>query len=168
MFRHYLAGLLDCAEAITYFFAPYINSYKRFQAVSFAPTALVWGLDNRTVGFRVLNMDTAGTRVECRIPGADCNPYLAFAALLAAGLHGIENKLELPPLFKGNAYQDKDVPQVPKTLRDALKALDESEVIRKAFGSKVIDHYLNAGRWEQGEYDRRVTDWEVIRNFERA
>lgn len=168
MFRHYLAGLLDCAEAYTYFLAPYINSYKRFQAASFAPTALVWGLDNRTAGFRVLNMDPAGTRVECRIPGADCNPYLAFAALLAAGLHGIENKLELPPLFKGNAYQDKDIPKVPKTLRDALKALDESEVMRKAFGSKVIDHYLNAGRWEQGEYDRRVTDWEVIRNFERA
>jgi glutamine synthetase len=152
---------------MTFFFAPNINSYKRFQAGSFAPTKLAWSLDNRTAGFRVLGPD-AGTRVECRIPGADANPYLAYAAVLAAGLHGIEHELELQPAYSGNVYEAGDVPDVPKTLREALGALDGSEVLRKAMGDKVVDHYLHCGRWEQQEYDRRVTDWEVIRNFERA
>jgi glutamine synthetase len=167
MFKHYVAGLMACGPAITYFLAPTINSYKRFQAGSFAPTKLGWSVDNRTAGFRLLGPG-AGTRIECRIPGADCNPYLAYAALLAAGLHGVENGLELAPPYSGNIYEAAEVPDVPKTLRDAMTALDESAVMRKALGDKVVDHYLHAAKWEQQEYDRRVTDWEVIRNFERA
>ena len=109
-----------------------------------------------------------GTRIECRIPGADCNPYLAYAAIVAAGLHGIEQELELAPPYSGNVYEAEEVPDVPKTLRDAMTALDGSDVLRGALGDKVVDHYLHAGSWEQAEYDRRITDWEVIRNFERA
>ena len=167
LFRHYLAGQLELAREMTYFFAPYINSYKRFQAASFAPTNAVWGTDNRTVGFRVLRPGPS-TRVECRIPGADANPYLAFAATLAAGLHGIEQELELEPIFEGDAYAAEGIREVPKTLREALDALDGSTVLRGAFGDDVIDHYLHAGRWEQSEYDRRITDWEVRRTFEQA
>ena len=167
LFEHYLAGLLHCASDITYFLAPYINSYKRFQAGSFAPTKAGWSVDNRTAGFRLLGPG-AGTRVECRIAGADCNPYLAYAAILAAGLHGVENELELEPEYRGNIYEAENVPDVPKTLRDALAALDNSKVMRGALGDNVVDHYVHAGKWEQLEYDRRVTDWEVLRNFERA
>ena len=167
LFRHYLAGLLACAPEMTYFLAPFINSYKRFQAGSFAPTKAAWSVDNRTAGFRLLGPG-AGTRIECRIPGADCNPYLAYAAILAAGLHGIEKELELAPPFVGNVYEGEAAQDVPKTLRAALAALDGSQVLRGAFGDAVIDHYVHAGEWEQAEYDRRVTDWELIRNFERA
>jgi glutamine synthetase len=167
MFRHYVAGLLALARDMTFFLAPTINSYKRFQSGTFAPTKAAWSLDNRTAGFRVIGAG-AGTRVECRIPGADANPYLAFAAILAAGLHGIDNELELPKPFQGNMYQAKRVPDVPKTLRDALTGLEKSKVLRAALGDDVVEHYLHAGRWEQFEYDRRVTDWEVIRGFERA
>jgi len=167
LFRHYLAGQLALATEMTYFFAPYINSYKRFQAGSFAPTKAIWSRDNRTAGFRVLGAG-AGTRVECRVPGGDANPYLAFAATLAAGLHGIENELELEPIFEGDAYEGKDIREIPKTLREAIEALDKSTVLRDALGDDVVDHYVHTGRWEQAEFDRRVTDWEVIRNFERA
>ncbi len=167
LFRHYLAGQLALAKEMTYCFAPGINSYKRFQSASFAPTKAAWSLDNRTAGFRVIT-GGAGTRIECRIPGADCNPYLAFAATLAAGLHGIDNELELPAAFEGNMYAAKRVPDVPKTLREALAAFKKSKVLRAAFGEAVVGHYVHAGAWEQREYDRRITDWEVIRNFERA
>ena len=167
LFRHYLAGQLALAKEMTYCFAPTINSYKRFQSGSFAPTKAAWSLDNRTAGFRVIT-GGAGTRVECRIPGADCNPYLAFAASLAAGLHGIDNELELPAVFEGNMYAAKRVPDVPKTLREALAAFKKSKVLGAAFGAAVVGHYVHAGEWEQREYDRRVTDWELIRNFERA
>jgi glutamine synthetase len=167
LFRHYLAGQLALAKEMTYCFAPSINSYKRFQSGSFALTKAAWSLDNRTAGFRVIT-GGAGTRVECRIPGADCNPYLAFAASLAAGLHGIDNELELPEAFEGNMYAAKRVPDVPKTLRAALAAFKKSKVLGAAFGAAVVGHYVHAGEWEQREYDRRVTDWELIRNFERA
>jgi len=167
LFRHYLAGQLALAKEMTYCFAPNINSYKRFQSGSFAPTKAAWSLDNRTAGFRVIS-GGAGTRIECRIPGADCNPYLAFAATLAAGLHGIDNELELPAAFEGNMYAAKRVPDVPKTLREALAAFKKSKVLRAAFGEAVVGHYVHAGEWEQREYDRRITDWELIRNFERA
>ncbi|MEM7222352.1 MAG: glutamine synthetase family protein [Pseudomonadota bacterium] len=167
LFKHYLGGLLACVPDMTYFFAPFINSYKRFQAGSFAPTKAAWSFDNRTAGFRLLGPG-AGTRVECRIPGADCNPYLAFAATVAAGLHGIENELDPGEPFSGNAYEGENVAEVPKTLRAAIKALDESAVMRAAFGDGVIDHYVHAGQWEQDEYDRRVTDWEIRRMFERG
>ena len=167
LFRNYLAGQLARAREMTCFFAPYINSYKRFQSGTFAPTKAIWAKDNRTAGFRVIGSGPS-LRVECRIPGADANPYLAFAATIAAGLHGIENELELEPQFKGNAYEAKRIREVPKTLRDALVLLDGSKVLRAALGDEAIDHYLHAGRWEQLEYDRRVTDWERIRMFERG
>jgi len=167
LFRHFLAGQLALAREMTYFLAPYINSYKRFQAGSFAPTRAVWSMDNRTSGFRVIGHGSS-LRAECRIPGADANPYLAYAALLAAGLYGIEQKLPLEPPFKGNAYAGVDVREVPKTLREALALLEGATVLRAALGDEVVEHYLHTGRWEQAEYDRRVTDWERIRLFERA
>ncbi len=167
LFRRWLAGQLACAREMTWFFAPYVNSYKRFQAGSFAPTRAVWARDNRTAGFRVLT-GGAATRVECRIPGADANPYLAFAATIAAGLHGIDAGLELEPPVAGDAYSTPGLREVPKTLREALAELEGSEVLRAAFGDDVIEHYLHTGRWEQAELDRRVTDWELVRYFERA
>jgi len=167
LFRHYLAGQLALFREMTYFFAPYVNSYKRYQAASFAPTKAAWSFDNRTAGFRIIGHGK-GRRVECRIPGADANPYLAYAATLAAGLYGIENELELPEPFAGNAYEAVDVPDVPKTLREAIAALDNSKVMRDALGDEVVDHYVHTGRWEQAEYDRRVTDWELQRLFERC
>lgn len=167
IFRHYCAGLLAAAEDMTYFLAPNVNSYKRFQSGSFAPTHIAWSMDNRTSGFRVLGEGSA-QRIECRIPGGDVNAHLSFAAILAAGLHGIENKLEPEPLLTGNVYESKQARHIPRTLRDALERLDKSEILRSAFGDDVIDHYLHTGRWEQMEYDRRVTDWEIKRGFEQA
>ncbi len=167
LFRRYLAGQLALARDMTLFLAPSVNSYKRFQAGSFAPTKAVWSFDNRTAGFRVLGEGSA-MRVECRIPGADVNPYLAFAAVVAAGLYGIEQRLALEHPFAGNAYSASSIREVPKTLREATQALDGSTALRKAFGDEVIDHYVHAARWEQAEYDRRVTDWELVRYFERA
>jgi glutamine synthetase len=169
LMRHYLAGLLRHASEITVFLAPYINSYKRYQAGTFAPTKAVWSTDNRTAGYRVCGPDTKSVRVECRVGGSDLNPYLAYAALLAAGIDGIEKQMELEPEFVGDAYgADASAREIPKTLRAATDALDGSEMMRGAFGNKVIDHYVRAARWEQEEYDRRVTDWEVQRGFERA
>ena len=168
LMRHYLAGLLHHASEITIFLAPYINSYKRYQAGTFAPTKAVWSLDNRTAGYRVCGADTKAVRVECRVGGADLNPYLAYAALLAAGTEGIEKQMELETAFVGDAYGGENVREIPKTLRQATAALNGSEMMRAAFGNDVIDHYVRAARWEQEEYDRRVTDWEVQRGFERA
>ncbi|EKF18262.1 glutamine synthetase family protein [Nitratireductor pacificus] len=168
MMRRYLAGLLAHAGEITYFLAPYINSYKRFAAGTFAPTKAIWSFDNRTAGYRVCGGDTRAVRAECRVGGADLNPHLAFAALIAAGLDGIENERELEPAFVGDAYHGSGIREIPSTLRDATTALDSSEMLRKAFGDDVIDHYVHAARWEQTEYDRRVTDWEIRRGFERA
>jgi glutamine synthetase len=130
-----------------------VNAYKRYQAGSFAPTRIVAGWDNRTCGFRLCG-DGAGFRVENRIPGADANPYLAFAATIAAGLHGIGSRLKPPRLYDGNAYEDATLPQVPRTLRAAL-------------GERVVEHYLHAARLEQQAFDEAVTDWELVRNFER-
>jgi glutamine synthetase len=166
--RHYLAGLLHHASEITYFLAPYINSYKRFMEGTFAPTKAIWSMDNRTAGYRICGANTKAVRIECRVGGADLNPYLAMAALLAAGIDGIENKRELEAEFVGDAYNSKDVREIPNTLRGALAELDQSSMLREAMGNDVIDHYLHAGRWEQYEQDRRVTDWEVQRGFERA
>jgi glutamine synthetase len=167
LFRQFLAGLLALGPEITYFLAPYVNSYKRFQAGSFAPTAMVWSRDNRTAGFRVLGHGH-GTRIECRVGGADVNPYLAFAAILAAGLHGVERRLDCPPAFSGDAYAAGDVVTVPKTLHEAMERLDRSEALRAAIGEEVVEHYLHAARWEQKAYDKAVTDWEMVRYFERA
>lgn len=169
LMRHYLAGLLHHADEITCFLAPTINSYKRFTEGLFAPTKAVWSLDNRTAGYRICGADTKAVRVECRIGGADVNPYMAMAALLAAGIDGIERKRTLEPEFRGDAYGgDATARRVPPTLREAVAALDGSAMLRDAFGDDVIDHYLHAARWEQAEYDRRVTDWEVARGFEQA
>ena len=165
--RQYLAGLLGHADEITYFLAPNINSYKRFQAGTFAPTKAVWSLDNRTAGYRVCAADTSNVRIECRVGGADLNPYLALASQIAAGLDGIENKATLESEFVGDAYGGQGR-YIPTTLRDATRALDESALLRRAFGDDVVDHYVHAARYEQLEYDRRVTDWEIFRGFERA
>jgi glutamine synthetase len=163
--EHFLAGLLAATRELTVFLAPNVNSYKRFVAGSFAPTALAWGRDNRTCAMRVVGHGPS-LRVECRIPGGDVNPYLANAALIAAGLHGMEEELPLEPEFIGNAYQS-DRPRVPATLAEAAELLAESKVAVDAFGQTVVDHYLNAARVELDEYSAVVTDWERFRGFER-
>src|SRR5215467_4975247 len=167
LMRAFLAGQIKYARDITYFLAPYVNSYKRFQVGTFAPTKTVWSRDNRTAGFRLCGEGTEAVRIECRIGGADLNPYLAFAALIAAGLRGIEEKLELEAPFSGDAYFGKTLPEVPKTLREATECLDGSKMLRAALGDAVVDHYVHTAKWEQFEYDRRVTDWELMRGFER-
>lgn len=167
LMRHYMAGQLVYSREISWFLAPYINSYKRFQVATFAPTKAVWSLDNRTAGFRLCGADSKAIRVECRIGGADLNPYLAFAALLAAGLAGIEEKIELEPGYSGDAYAAKRLREVPKTLREATDLMRKSKMLRAAFGDAVVDHYVRTAEWEQFEYDRRVTDWELKRGFER-
>ena len=167
LMRSFVAGQLKYAGDITYFLAPYINSYKRFQVGTFAPTKAVWSRDNRTAGFRLCGEGSKAIRIECRIGGADLNPYLAFAALIAAGLAGVDEKLELEPPFSGDAYFGKALPEVPKTLREAAELMQSSEMLRKALGSEVVDHYVHTAKWEQFEYDRRITDWELMRGFER-
>lgn len=166
--RHYVAGLLSHASEITYFLAPYINSYKRFMAGTFAPTKAIWSKDNRTAGYRLCGDGSKAIRIECRVGGSDINPYLAMAALIAAGIDGIENKLELEPEFSGDAYGAGEIREIPNTLRAATATMTGSAMLRSAFGDDVIDHYTRAAEWEQEEYDRRVTDWEVARGFERA
>jgi glutamine synthetase len=168
LMEHYVAGLLAHAGEITLALAPYINSYKRFVAGTFAPTKAVWSKDNRTAGYRLCGDGGKGIRIECRVGGSDLNPYIAFAALLAAGIDGIEKKMELEDPFSGDAYGAAGVREVPKTLRDATDMFTSSTLLRDAFGDDVVDHYTRAARWEQEEYDRRVTDWEVARGFERA
>ena len=166
--KHYLAGQLEHAGEITYFLAPYINSYKRFMAGTFAPTRAIWSFDNRTAGYRICGAETKSIRLECRVGGADLNPYLAFAALLAAGLDGIEKKMTLEPAFSGDAYDPaKKLREVPKTLREARALLDGSRFLRGVMGDDVIDHYVHTADWEQFEFDRRVTDLELKRGFER-
>ena len=165
LFGQWLAGQIACAKELSVFFAPTVNSYKRYAAGSWAPTTLAWGNDNRTCGFRVVGHGKA-RRVETRIPGGDVNPYLAFAALIASGLHGLEQGLEAPPPLEGNAYES-DAERFPSTLRDAIAALETGTMARAAFGDQVVDHYLNYARTEQGLFDRFVTDWERKRYFER-
>ncbi len=164
-FHHFVAGQLACLRELTLFFAPHVNSYKRFVPGSFAPTAVAWGKDNRTCSMRVVGHGQ-GLRVENRLPGADVNPYLALAAMIAAGLHGIENELELEPAFEGNAYES-DKPHVPHTMYAARDLFADSAVARDAFGQEVVDHYLNRARIELEAYEAVVTDWEKFRGFER-
>ena len=166
--RHYLAGLLHYADDITWFLAPYINSYKRFSDATFAPTKAVWAMDNRTAGYRIVAQSTPSVRIECRVGGADLNPYLAIASQIAAGLKGIEEQLPLEPIFDGNAYEAGDVRSIPSTLRDATHALQDSAMLREAFGDTVVDHYVRTAQWEQEDFDRKVTDYERRRGFERA
>jgi len=164
--RQFVAGQLFAATQLAWCFAPYVNSYRRFVPDSWAPTAAVWGEDNRTCGFRVVGAGSA-RRVENRIPGADVNPYLALAASIAAGLWGIDHQLELGPAFTGNAYHSPDVPRIPSNLAEAIDGLASSEVAAEAFGPEVHHHLLNTARQEWASANRVVTDWELARNFER-
>ena len=165
--RHFLGGLLKYAGEITYFFAPYVNSYKRFQKGSFAPTRRVWSVDNRTAAFRLCGDSTPAVRIECRVPGADMNPYLALAALLAAGIRGIEEKLDPGKPSTGDAYEGESR-EIPTTLMAATLAMAQSEMLKEAFGETVIRHYTRAAEWEQEAFNSAVTDWEIARGFERA
>jgi glutamine synthetase len=165
VFSHFLAGQLAALRELSYFFAPNINSYKRFQPGSFAPTAVKWGFDNRTCALRVVGHGS-GLRFENRVPGGDVNPYLAVAAMIAAGLHGLDNDLELEDAFTGNAYRS-DAARVPNSLHEAAQLLAGSGVARAAFGDAVVDHYCNTARVELAAFDAAVTDWERIRGFER-
>ncbi|WP_282693667.1 glutamine synthetase family protein [Streptomyces sp. CC208A] len=163
--RSFLAGQLAALRDLTLLLAPNINSYKRFQPGSFAPTAVAWGPDNRTCAFRVVGHGPS-TRFENRVPGGDVNPYLAVAAMIAAGLHGIERGLELPPPCTGNAYT-ADHAHVPTTLREAAELWETSEIAKEAFGAEVVAHYHNMARVELAAFDAAVTDWELRRSFER-
>jgi len=164
-FGHFVAGQLAALRELTLFYAPQINSYKRFVAGSFAPTAVAWGEDNRTCSMRAVGHGQS-RRIENRLPGADVNPYLAISAMIAAGLHGIENELELEPAFEGNAYES-DKPRVPHNLYDARDLFAGSEIARDAFGQEVVDHYLNRAQIELDAFEATVTDWEKFRGFER-
>jgi len=166
LFQHFLAGWLKYTPDVMVFYAPTINSYKRFQTASWAPTRLAWSYDNRTAGYRVVGKGQS-LRIECRIPGADCNPYLAFSASLASGLSGVQQKLEPPPIFEGDIYQANQLPTVPKTLRDAVDIFESSSFVKEAFGADVVQHYAHFYRSEQKAYDKQVSDWERVRYFER-
>ncbi|MGA8209164.1 MAG: glutamine synthetase family protein [Nocardioidaceae bacterium] len=165
LYDRFVAGVLATMRDFTLFYAPNINSYKRFADGSFAPTAVAWGLDNRTCAVRLVGHGP-GARMENRVPGGDVNPYLALAAMLAGGLHGIENELELEPETEGNAYAS-DRPKVPRTLREARDAFTTSDVARSVFGDEVVDHYTNMADVELAAFDAAVTDWELRRSFER-
>jgi glutamine synthetase len=165
LFDQFVAGVQASLAEFTLLYAPNINSYKRFQPGSFAPTAIAWGHDNRTCALRVVGHG-AGLRVENRVPGGDVNPYLAMAAMLAGGLHGIEQELSLEPAFEGNAYSS-DKPRVPTTLRQAREVFAGSELARRAFGDDVVEHYVNYADVELAAFDATVTEWERFRGFER-
>ena len=165
MFKQFMAGLLHHAPEIALFFAPNINSYKRFAAGSFAPTALAWGMDNRTCAFRVLGHGKS-IRVENRLPGGDVNPYLVLAAMIAAGLEGIEGDYAPVPMFTGNAYT-ADLPRVPNTMAQAAGLFRESEFTHTVFGADVVRHYSNMSKVEMDAFNATVTDWERFRSFER-
>ena len=168
LMRHYMAGMIKYSNDMMIFLAPYVNSYKRFQKGSFAPTGTVWSIDNRTAGFRLCGEGSKAIRVECRVGGSDLNPYLAMAAQLAAGIAGIEEKLTLQPPQGGDAYNDPDVEKLPANLTQSMAALNTSDMLKAAFGEDVVAHYHRCAEWEQEEFDRVVTDWEIARGFERA
>lgn len=165
-FRWFLGGWIAHVPELIGFFAPTVNSYKRYQDGSWAPTRLAWGYDNRTMAFRVVGHGPS-LRIESRLPGADANPYLMYAAVVAAGLDGIENRIEPPPISAGDAYQARDLPSVPRSLREAAELFGASEFVRAAFGQAVQDHYRHFWMVEQEAYDAAVTDWERRRYFER-
>jgi glutamine synthetase len=166
LFRQFLGGLMKYSPELCYFFAPTINSYKRYQSASWAPTKMAWSHDNRTVGFRVVGQANS-FRIENRMPGADANPYLAFAAMMAAGMAGVEERLDCGKEYRGNAYVDPKLKALPKSLRDAAELLDASKLARKAFGEAVVDFYVHTARLEAQAFNDAVTDWERSRYFER-
>ncbi len=162
-FRHFLGGIMAASRALALCWAPTVNSYKRYQPDSWAPTAIAWGMDNRTCGYRIVGRGTE-TRLESRIPGADANPYIAYAALIAAGLYGIEHEIEPPEPVQGNAYE-ADVERIPSTIAEAIDAFDTSDVAKTIFGDDVHHHLLNTARQEWAAANRAVTDWERQRYF---
>lgn len=167
-FRHYLGGIMATAREFSWMFAPYVNSYKRYRPGSWAPTAIAWAHDNRTCGFRVVG-EGSSLRVEDRVPGADANPYLALAATIAGGLWGIENQIEPPALFSGNAYVAEDLLRIPSSLHEAVDLFESSDIARQQFGDEVYAHLLNTARQELTTFDTQVvTDWELQRYFERV
>jgi len=166
LFDSFLAGQLAALRELTLLLAPNVNSYKRFAAATFAPTAVAWGNDNRTCALRVVGHGPS-LRFENRVGGADLNPYLALSALIVAGLHGVEHSLELEPVFEGNAYDAPEKPRVPDTLREARDLFAQSAIARAAFGDEVVDHYVNAADVELAAFGGAVTDWERFRGFER-
>jgi glutamine synthetase len=165
-FRQFLGGLLKYSPELCYFFAPTVNAYKRYQPGSWAPTKMVWSHDNRTVGFRVVGSGDS-FRIENRMPGADANPYLAYAAMIAAGLAGVDQQLDCGDAYHGNAYVDASLLALPRSLREAAERLARSEVARAALGDAVVDFYVHTARLEADAYDAAVTDWERARYFER-
>ncbi len=167
IFRWFLAGWMAHLHEVFAFYAPYPTSYKRYLPGSFAPTGIAWSHDNRTVGFRIVGHGPS-LRIECRAPGADANPYLAFAVTLAAGLDGVARKLEPPAAFEGDAYGARELPQIPRSLNESVAALDASQWAREALGDDVVEHYLHFFRTEQRKFDGAVTDWERRRYFEQA
>jgi glutamine synthetase len=166
LFQQYLAGLLLTAREFSLLWAPTVNSYRRFQTESWAPTAVAWGRDNRTLGLRVVGHGAA-SRVESRIPGADMNSYLAFAGTLAGGLYGIRHQLELPPEYQGNAYADQDLERIPSSLHEAIALWESSTIAKECFGEEVHHHILTMATAEWNAFSRTVTDWELSRYFER-
>jgi glutamine synthetase len=166
VFRWFLGGWIARVPDLMVFYAPTVNSYKRYVDASWAPTRLAWSHDNRTAGFRVVGSGPA-LRIECRIPGADCNPYLALAASLASGLDGIASRIEPPECFVGDIYAAKDLPRVPYRLGEAVERFAGSDFAKHAFGDEVVEHYAHFYRTEAAAYDRAVTDWERRRYFER-
>ncbi len=166
LFRQFLGGLIKYSRELCYLFAPTINSYKRYQAASWAPTKMAWAYDNRTVGYRVVGHGNS-FRIENRMPGADANPYLAFAATLIAGMAGVQEGLDCGDVYEGNAYVDPRLPALPGTLQEAADLLDHSELARRAFGNDVVDFYVHTARLEVQAFANSVTDWERQRYFER-
>jgi glutamine synthetase len=166
LFRWFLGGWLHHLPELMVFYAPTINSYKRYQAGSWAPTRIAWSHDNRTAGFRVVGRGRS-LRIESRVPGADCNPYLVYAAALASGLDGIANQIEPPPVFNGDIYAAQHLPHVPKTLRHATDLFANSAFAKQRFGTDVVEHYTHFFEVEQAAFDKAVTDWERKRYFER-
>ncbi len=164
--QQFLAGQMASAKELAWCFAPYVNSYRRYVPDSWAPTAIAWGQDNRTCGYRIVGHG-AGRRVEMRVPGADVNPYIALAAAIASGLYGIDHQLELPAPYNGNAYLTSDVDRLPTTLVEALGHLENSAIAKEAFGDDVHHHWVNTARQEWAKANLHVTDWELARNFER-
>jgi glutamine synthetase len=164
-FRWFLGGWIACVPEVMVFYAPTVNSYKRYISGSWAPTRLGWSYDNRTAGFRVVGSGQS-LRIECRIPGADCNPYLAFAASLASGLYGLENKIEPPDIFEGDVYSAEKITHVPRTLAEATAKFSKSTFTKNVFGNDVVKHYTHFFQSEQKAYDQAVTDWERKRYFE--
>ncbi len=166
LFRQFLGGLIKYSRELSYFFAPTINAYKRYQSASWAPTKMAWAFDNRTVGFRVVG-EGKSFRIENRMPGADANPYLAFAATIVAGLAGMEEQLDCGEKYEGNAYIDPKLASLPKSLREAADLLDQSKLARKVLGDDVVEFYVHTARLEVKAFDNVITDWERVRYFER-